>query len=108
MGLTDLVQMVPSTFPKEKYDPLGLNPVTTEIPAGMRKEAKAYRDRVVEIGHGLDDTIAHKFLAGEHIGSDELMLAVRKATISLGFCGVVPGSAFKKKGVQRLLDCVVN
>jgi translation elongation factor EF-G len=52
--------------------------------------------------------IAEKYLSGEEITNDELMLGIRKATISLQFTGVIPGSAFKKKGVQRLLDCVVN
>jgi elongation factor G len=55
-----------------------------------------------------DDVIAEKYLGGEEISVNELMLGVRKATISLQFTGVIPGSAFKKKGVQRLLDCVVN
>jgi len=54
------------------------------------------------------NVIADKYLSGTPISVDELMLGVRKATISLQFTGVIPGSAFKKKGVQRLLDCVVN
>ena len=55
-----------------------------------------------------DDVIAEKYLNGEEISVPELLLGVRKATISLQFTGVIPGSAYKKKGVQRLLDCVVN
>jgi elongation factor G len=106
-GLIDLVQMVAYIF-DETSDPLGLNPVTTEIPAAMLAEAKEYRDKLVEAVSDFDDVIAEKYLNGSEIAVNELMLAVRKATISLNFCGVVPGSAFKKKGVQRLLDCVVN
>ncbi len=107
-GLIDLVQMVAYIFPPDKEDPLGLNPVTTEVPADLLDEAKEYRDKLLEAVSDFDDVIAEKYLSGAEISVDEFMLAVRKATISLQFCGVVPGSAFKKKGIQRLLDCVVN
>ncbi len=107
-GLIDLVHMVAYIFPPEKDDPLGLNPVTTPIPAEMLEEAKAYREKLVEAVADFCDKVAHKYLSSEVVGPEELILAIRKATIALGFCGVVPGSAFKKKGVQRLLDCVVN
>ncbi len=107
-GLIDLVQMVAYIFPPEKDDPLGLNPVSTPIPDAMLSEAKEYREKLIEAVADFDDGVAHKFLSGEEITQEEFILAIRKATISLNFCGVVPGSAFKKKGVQRLLDCVVN
>ena len=107
-GLVDLVQMVAYVFPPEDKDPLGLNPVTTEIPANLLAEAKQYREKLIEAVSDYDDVIAEKYLDGEEIGVNEFALAIRKATISLNFCGVVPGSAFKKKGIQRLLDCVVN
>jgi elongation factor G len=74
----------------------------------MVDEAQEYREKLIEAVSDFDDVIAEKYLNGEEISVDELTLAVRKATISLKFCGVIPGSAFKKKGVQRLLDCVVN
>ena len=108
-GLIDLVQMVAYIFDDTK-DQLGLTPVTSEIPANMVGEAKEHREKLIEAVSDFDDVIAEKYLSGESesITLPELMLAVRKATISLGFTGVVPGSAFKKKGVQRLLDCVVN
>ncbi len=106
-GLIDLVQMVAYIFPTEDKD-LGLNPVTSEIPADLLDEAKEYREKLIEAVSDFDDVIAEKYLGGQEITVNELMLAVRKATISLKFCGVIPGSAFKKKGVQRLLDCVVN
>jgi len=109
-GLIDLVQMVAYVFPsdKERDADLGLTPVTSPIPAELLDEAQDYREKLVEAVSDFDDVIAEKFLGGGDITVDELMLAIRKATISLKFCGVVPGSAFKKKGVQRLLDCVVN
>jgi elongation factor G len=106
-GLIDLVQMVAYIFPAEDKD-LGLTPVVSEIPAAMMAQAKEYHDKLVEAVCDFDDVIAEKYLTGDSITVDELMLGVRKATISLQFTGVIPGSAFKKKGVQRLLDCVVN
>ncbi len=107
-GLVDLVQNVAYSFTEDPADQLGLNPTPIAIPAEMADQAKEYRDKLIEAVSDFDDTIAEKYLGGEEIATSELMLAVRKATISLKFTGVVPGSAFKKKGVQRLLDCVVN
>jgi elongation factor G len=106
-GLIDLVQQVAYIFDDTK-DMLGMNPVTSEIPENMKADAKAYREKLIEAVSDFDDVIAEKYLNGEEISVSELMLAVRKATISLQFTGVIPGSAFKRKGVQRLLDCVVN
>ncbi len=107
-GLVDLVQNVAYSFEEDPKDQLGLNPKTIPIPANMVDEAKKYREALIAAVSDFDDVIAEKYLGGEEITVEELMLGVRKATISLKFCGVVPGSAFKKKGVQRLLDCVVN
>jgi len=106
-GLVDLVQRIAYIF-DETTDPLGLHPVTSEIPEAYSAQAKEYRDKLIEAVSDFDDVIAEKYLSGEEITNDELMLGIRKATISLQFTGVIPGSAFKKKGVQRLLDCVVN
>src|SRR5580704_11705452 len=82
-GLIDLVQMVAYIFPPDKDDPLGLNPVTSEIPAEHLDEAKEYRDKLIEAVSDFDDVIAEKYLSGEAISVDALMLAIRKATISL-------------------------
>jgi len=106
-GVIDLVQNLAYVF-DDTTDPMGMNPVTAEIPAELQEQAKEYRDKLIEAVSDFDDVIAEKYLNGDEVGVDELMLAVRKATISLQFTGVIPGSAFKKKGVQRLLDCVVN
>jgi elongation factor G len=105
-GMIDLVQMVAYIF--DEKDALGLNPVTTEIPEAHKEEAKKYRDALIEAVCDFDDDLAEKYLSGAEIPVNQLMLAVRKATISLKFFGVIPGSAFKKKGIQRVLDCVVN
>jgi elongation factor G len=106
-GVIDLVQNLAYIFDETK-DPLGMNPTTSEIPAEYKEQAKEYREKLIEAVCDFDDVVAEKYLGGGEISVDELMLGIRKATISLGFTGVVPGSAFKKKGVQRLLDCVVN
>jgi elongation factor G len=107
-GLVDLVQNLAYSFEEDPADQLGMNPKTIPIPAEMADQAKEYRDKLIEAVSDFDDAIAEKYLGGEEITTSDLMLAVRKATISLKFTGVIPGSAFKKKGVQRLLDCVVN
>ena len=107
-GLVDLVQMKAYFFEEDPADPLGLNPKIGEIPAGMLADAKKYREKLIEAVADCDDEIAHKYLEGKDISMNELMIGIRKATVSLKFAGVIPGSAFKKKGVQRLLDCVVN
>ena len=82
--------------------------MTSPIPADMLSEAKVYRDKLIEAVSDFDDDLAEKYLEGKEIDVDQLMLAVRKATVSLKFFGVIPGSALKNKGVQRVLDCVVN
>jgi elongation factor G len=106
-GVIDLVQNVAYIFGTEK-DTLGLEPVTCEIPEDYKEQAAEYREKLIEALADFDDNLAEKYLGGEEISVRELMFAVRKATISLEFTGVMPGSAFKNKGVQRLLDAVVN
>ena len=106
-GLIDLVQNVAYIFGSEE-DELGLKPVTSEIPAEYVEQAQEYREKLLEAISDFDDVIAEKYLGGEEISVEELQIGVRKATVSMNFVGAVPGSAFKNKGVQRLLDCVVN
>jgi elongation factor G len=106
-GMVDLVQMIAYLFDDTK-DPLGLDPKTSPIPADMLSEAKVYRDKLIEAVSDFDDNLAEKYLEGAEIDVTQLMLAIRKATVSLKFFGVIPGSALKNKGVQRVLDCVVN
>jgi elongation factor G len=105
-GIVDLVQEIAYIF----VDPLDmdLDPKQHPIPENMVAQAKEYREKLIEAVSDFDDVLAEKYLGGETITSTELMGAVRKATVSMKFTGVIPGSAFKKKGIQRLLDCVVN
>jgi len=106
-GLIDLVHNVAYIF-DDTTDVLGMNPVTSAIPAEYAEQAKEYREKLLEAVCDFDDVIAEKYLGGEEVTVEEFILAVRKATISMKFTGVIPGSAFKKKGVQRLLDSVVS
>ncbi len=105
-GVVDLVQEVAYIF----EDPLNmdLEPKLHPIPADLVAQTKEYREKLIEAVSDFDDALAEKYLGGETITPSELMIAVRKATVSMKFTGVIPGSAFKKKGIQRLLDCVVN
>ena len=105
-GVVDLVQEVAYMF----EDPLNmdLDPKLHPIPADLVAKTKEYREKLIEAVSDFDDALAEKYLGGESISPAELMIAVRKATVSMKFTGVIPGSAFKKKGIQRLLDCVVN
>jgi elongation factor G len=105
-GVVDLVQECAYMF--EDPANLDLDPTLHPIPAGLVEQAKEYREKLIEAVSDFDDALAEKYLGGETITAPELMTAVRKATVSMKFTGVIPGSAFKKKGVQRLLDCVVN
>jgi elongation factor G len=105
-GLIDLVTMKASLF--DETDPMGVKSIEVEIPDSLAGEAKRYRDALIEALSDFDDELAEKYLGGEAIEADHVRLAIRKATVSLRFVGVIPGSAFKKKGVQRLLDAVVN
>lgn len=105
-GLVDLVQNCAYMF----VDPsdMDLDPMRHPIPADLVDQAKEYREKLIEAASDFDDVLAERYLGGEAITNEELLIAVRKATVSMKFTGVIPGSAFKMKGVQRLLDCVVN
>ncbi|MDR1528189.1 MAG: elongation factor G [Puniceicoccales bacterium] len=105
-GLVDLVKMCAYVYRDDSIN--GVQYDTVDIPADMMAEAKQYRESLVEVLADFDDTIAEKYLEGQSIGEDELHIAIRKATLSMKFIGVIPGSAFKNKGVQMLLDAVVN
>ena len=105
-GLIDLVKMVAYIY--DESDESGVRFDTVDIPADHLDQANEYRESLIEAVSDFDDEIATKYLEGEEISQDELRLAIRKATISIKFVGVIPGSAFKNKGVQMLMDAVVN
>src|ERR1700723_4031586 len=89
-------------------DTMGAENITEEIPADLKKKAKAFNAQLVESIAENDDEILHKFLEGEEITADELRGSLRKSTIALKVFPVVVGTAFKNKGIQPLLDAVVD
>jgi elongation factor G len=86
----------------------GAEPDVVDIPDELQAEAEAAREKMVEALADADDLIAEKYLAGEEITEDELRGALRRETIALKIVPVLAGSAFKNKGVQPLLDAVVD
>ena len=105
-GLIDLVKMVAYIY--DESDQSGVSFDTVEIPEDQLDQAKEYRESLIEALSDFDDDIATKYLEGDDISEDDLRRAIRTATISIKFVGVIPGSAFKNKGVQMLMDAVVN
>ncbi len=105
-GLIDLVKMKACIY--DQSDESGVKFDYVEIPSELQDQAEEYRESLIEAVSDFDDEIAEKYLGGEDISQDELKLAIRKATLSLKFVGVIPGSAFKNKGVQMLMDAVVD
>jgi elongation factor G len=104
-GVIDLINMKSIVW---QDDTMGAEYVTEEIPAELKKKAEAFHAQLVESIAENDDEILHKFLEGEEISADELRSSLRKSTIALKVFPVVVGTAFKNKGVQPLLDAVVD
>ncbi|HUK48227.1 MAG TPA: elongation factor G [Terriglobales bacterium] len=104
-GVVDLMTMKAITW---KDETLGAEYVTEEIPADLKKKAEAFHAALVETVAENDDEMLHKFLEGEEITPEELKASLRKATIALKVFPVVVGTAFKNKGIQPLLDAVVD
>jgi elongation factor G len=105
-GLVDLVFMEARIY--DETDPLGVKVDVVEIPEEMREDAEHYREALIEAVADYDDELALKYLEGELIDPSVFMRAIRKATSTLDFVGVIPGTAFKNKGIQRLLDGIVS
>src|SRR4249919_3337623 len=104
-GVVDLVDMKAIYWRDET---LGAKYEVEEIPAELKKKAEAFHAQLVESVAENDDEILHKFLEGETISADELKASLRKSTIGLKLFPVVVGTAFKNKGVQPLVDAVVD
>jgi elongation factor G len=105
LGVVDLLAMKAVIWNDET---MGAEYVTEDIPADLKKKAEAFHAQLVETVAENDDEILHKFLEGEEISADELRKSLRKSTIELKLFPVVVGTAFKNKGVQPLLDAVVD
>ncbi len=105
-GLVDLVAMQAYIYRENSVN--GVQYDTVDIPADILEDAKKYREQLIESVADFDDEIAEKYLNGEEITPEELKLGIRKATVAMKFVGVIPGSSFKNKGVQMLLDAIVD
>ena len=103
-GIVDLVDMDSVVF----YDDLGKDMRVEPIPADMEAQAREYREKLIDAVSLFDDEIAELFLEGEDIPSDLLRRAIRKATVSGEMVPVICGTSYKNKGVQKLLDAVVD
>ena len=104
-GLIDLIKMRAVLYNEQS---LGSLFVEADIPADMLSLAREYREKMLEAVSDYDDHLMEKFLEGVEIPEAEIVAAVRKATIDLSIVPVLCGSAFKNKGVQRLLDSVCH
>ena len=104
-GIIDLVEMKAIVWDEES---LGAKFHVEEIPAEMSELAQEYREKMIEEIASHDDELMEKYLGGEELGIDEIRAAIRKSTIDIQICPVICGSAFKNKGVQPLLDSVVD
>jgi elongation factor G len=104
-GVIDLVEMKAIYWRDET---MGAKYEVEEIPAELRKKAEAFHAQLVESVAENDDDLLHKFLEGETISAAEIRASLRKSTIALKLFPVLCGTAFKNKGVQTLLDAVVD
>jgi len=105
LGIVDLVEMRGIVWRDET---MGAQYDVVEIPADLVEKAKEYRAHMIEAISEHDDALMHKFIEGEPISNDEIRAGIRKATIALQIFPVICGTAFKNKGVQTMLDAVVD
>ena len=104
-GMVDLVEMKAITHEEASQ---GVKFFEGDIPEDLQARALEYREKLLEAVAEFDDGLLEKFLEGGEISSDEIRVALRQATIALKAVPVVCGSAYKYKGVQRLLDSVIH
>lgn len=103
-GIIDLVEMNAQVF----YDELGKDVRTEEIPEDMKDLAEEYRMNLIEAVSDFDDEIMEKYLEGEEVSVTALKAAIRKATIEVKLVPMVCGTSYRNKGVQELLDAIVD
>lgn len=105
LGVVDLVKMTARIWRDET---LGAKFDDVEIPAEMLDQAKEYRDQLIEAVSESDDALFSKFVEGIPVTEQELAAGIRKATLEMKIFPVICGSSFKNKGVQNMLDAVVD
>ncbi len=104
-GVVDLVEMKAMLWRDET---LGAQYDTFDIPAELLEKAQEYREKMVEAIAEHDDHLFEKFIEGQPISNEEIRAGIRKATVALKIFPVICGSAFRNKGVQTMLDAVVD
>ena len=104
VGIIDLVTMEARVY----KDDLGNVVEVTDVPDAYKDKAEEYRQALIEALAETDEVIMEKYLEGDPISPEEINAAIRRATISLSINPVLCGSAYKNKGVQPLLDAIVN
>ncbi|HEX7068625.1 MAG TPA: elongation factor G [Candidatus Limnocylindria bacterium] len=103
-GVIDLINMKAITYGNDLGDQIEVG----DIPAEFQASADEWREKMIEALADLDDDIAHKYLEAEEIGADELRRALRAGTLAYRIVPVLCGSALKNKGVQPMLDAVID
>ena len=103
-GIIDLVDMNADVY----YDDLGKDMRTEEIPEDMRELAEQYRDNLLEAVSDFDDEIMEMYLNGGEVPAEKIRKAIRSATVAVKMVPVTCGTSYKNKGVQKLLDAIVD
>ena len=103
-GIIDLIRMEATLF----HDDMGKEFTVGEIPAEYLEEATKWREKMIEAVAGTDDALMEKYFAGEELTEKDIIDGMRKATISGEFVAVLTGTALKNKGVQPMLDKVID
>ncbi|HET6370700.1 MAG TPA: GTP-binding protein, partial [Nitrospiria bacterium] len=104
-GPVDLISMRGVFFDDET---LGAKFVVDEIPEDLRNLAKEYRDKMIEALADCDETVMEKYLDGREVSAEEIRAALRKGTLAMKIVPVLCGASFKNKGVQLLLDAIID
>ena len=103
-GIIDLVKMEAIVY----EDDLGKVADEVAIPEDMQDLAEEYREKLLEAVAEVDDSLMEKYLGGEEISEEEIKTAIRKATIACNMCPVTCGTSYRNKGVQPMLDAIVD
>ena len=103
-GIIDLIDMTADIY----YDDMGNDVRVEDIPEDMKAQAQEYRDKLIEAVAETDENLMMKYLEGEELTKEEIKAGLRKATISNEIVPVTCGSSYRNKGVQKLLDAVVD
>jgi elongation factor G len=104
VGLVDLVHLTALTY----SDDLGVQAHEGEVPAAMADLVAEYREKLLEAAADCDEAVMEKYLDGEPVPEEDLKRAIRRGTLEVRFIPVLCGSSFKNKGVQPLLDAIVD